>query len=167
MKSCQSSLELCATSNYFPDCLLVSQMSEQKKLYEPIKRWLESNGVKVLPESEKLPVPIKDVLPTQNYIFPDIIGIRETNDVVVVEVETNLNKILEVMGKCMLWKTTATYVYIAYPKQKCRKFGVLVKFGIGLLGVSEDGVDEIIRMLPVERSSYDSYKATELHPVNL
>jgi hypothetical protein len=61
---------------------------DQKKLHEPIKRWLESNGVKVLSESEKFPVPIKDMLPTQNYIFPDIIGVRETNDVVVVEART-------------------------------------------------------------------------------
>jgi len=139
---------------------------DQKKLHEPIKKWLVSNGIKVLPESEKTPVSIRDVFPTQNYIFPDIIGIRETNDVVVVEVETDLDKILEVMGKCMLWKTTATYVYIAYPKEKCRKFKVLEKFGIGLLSVSEDNVDEIIKMLPTEKSSYASFKATELHPID-
>jgi hypothetical protein len=74
---------------------------------------------------------------------------------------------LEVMGKCMLWKTTATYVYIAYPKGTCRKFKVLEKFGIGLLSVSEDGVDEIVKMFPAEKSSYNSFKATELHPVDL
>ena len=44
--------------------------SDQKKLHEPIKKWLESNGIKVLPESEKMPVSIKDMFPTQNYIFP-------------------------------------------------------------------------------------------------
>jgi hypothetical protein len=142
------------------------EIPDQRKLHEPIKRWLELNGVKVLPESEKFPVAIKDVLPTQNYIFPDIIGVRETGDVVVVEVETDPDKILEVMGKCMLWKTAATYVYVAYPKEKCHKFKVLEKFGIGLLSVSEDGVDEVIKMLPAERSSYDSFKATELHPVD-
>ncbi len=107
------------------------------------------------------------MFPTQNYIFPDIIGVRETNDLVVVEVETDLDKMLEVMGKCMLWKTTATYVYIAYPKGICRKFKVLEKFGIGLLSVSEDGVDEIVKMFPAEKSSYNSFKATELHPVDL
>jgi hypothetical protein len=139
---------------------------KQEKLHEPIKRWLKSNGVKVLPESEKFPVQVKDMFPTQNYILPDIIGIRETNEVVVVEVETNLDKIFEVMGKCMLWKTVATYVYIAYPKEKCHKFKVLEKFGIGLLSVSRDDVDEIIKMLPAERSSYASFKATELHPVD-
>jgi len=141
-------------------------MSEQKKIHEPIKKWLGSKGVKVLPESEKMPVSIKDVFPLQNYILPDIIGIRETIDLVVVEVETDINKILEVMGKCMLWKTIATYVYIAYPKEKCRKLKVLEKFGIGLLGVSETDVDEMIQMLPTEKSSYNSFKATELHPVD-
>ena len=141
-------------------------MSEQKKLHEPIKKWLESNGIKVLPKSEKMPVSIKDIFPTQNYIFPDIIGIRETNDVVVVEIETDLKKIYEVMGKCMLWKTMATYAYIAYPKETCPKFIVLEKFGIGLLSVSEDSVEELIKMLPYDKSSYDSFKATELHPLN-
>ena len=34
------------------------------------------------------------------------------------------------------------------------------------LSVSENCVDEIIKMLPAERSSYDSFKATELHPVD-
>jgi hypothetical protein len=49
------------------------------------------------------------------------------------------------MGKCILWKTVATYVYVVYPKERCHKFKVLEKFGIGLLSVSEDSVDEIIK----------------------
>ncbi len=135
------------------------------KLHQPIKKWLESKGFKVLPESEKMAVMIKDVFPAQNYIQPDIIGIRKTPEVGVVEVETNLNKILEVMGKCMLWKTTANYVYIAYPKEKCLKLKVLGKFGIGLLGVSKDGVEEIVKISPSEKSSYAPRRVTELHPV--
>lgn len=64
------------------------------------------------------------------------------------------------MGKCMLWKTTASYVYIAYPKDICLKFNILDKYGIGLLGVSKDGVEEIIKI------SNNLYKVTELHPVD-
>jgi predicted Fe-Mo cluster-binding NifX family protein len=70
------------------------------------------------------------------------------------------------MGKCMLWKTMASYVYIAYPKEATRKFKVLEAFGIGLLSVSEDSVDEMIRILPEGKSSYAPFKVTELHPVN-
>ncbi len=43
--------------------------SDQKKLHEPIKKWLESNGIKVLPESEKMPVSIKDYVPNTELHF--------------------------------------------------------------------------------------------------
>lgn len=141
-------------------------MSEQKRLHEPIIKWLESKGVRVLSESERFPVAIKDILSTQNYIFPDIIGVKETTEVVVVEVETNLDKILEVMGKCMLWKTIANYVYVAYPSESFRKFKVLEAFGIGLLSVSADAVSEVIKLLPDDRNSYAPRRVTELYPVN-
>jgi len=137
---------------------------EQKKFHEPIRRWLESNGVRVLPESEKMPVPIKDVFPAQHYLFPDIIGIRDIDQVVVVEVETVPDKILEVMGKCMLWKTIATYVYIAYPREKCHKFKVLEKFGMGLLGASDNDIEEIVEILPAKGTSHGILKVLELHP---
>ena len=75
-----------------------------------------------------------------------------------------MDKIYEVMGKCMLWKTTATYVYIAYPKEKCNIFKVLKKFGIGLLGVSKDDVEEVIKIFP--EKTYDILSVTELHPLN-
>lgn len=128
-------------------------MTEQRKLHQAIKNWLESQGFQVLPNSEKMPISIKDVFPTKFYIQPDLIGINESRNVLVVEVETDINKMLEVMGKCMLWKTTATYVYIAYPKDECRKFKVLEKFGIGLLGVTKDGVEEIIKIMPTKEDS--------------
>ena len=112
-------------------------------------------------------VMIADVFPIKNYIQPDIIGFREeTREVCVVEVETNVDKFLEVMGKCMIWKTTATYVYIAYPKYISR-FKVLEKFGIGLLEVWEDRIKELIKILPTEKSKYAPFRVKELHPVDL
>ena len=134
---------------------------EQIELYEPIKKWLESKGFNVAHDAEKIPVLVKDIFPIRSWIHPDVIGIKNF-EVCVVEVEINLDKIYEVMGKCMLWKTTATYVYIAFPKEKCNKFKVLKKFGIGLLGVSKDDVEEVIKIFPEEK--YDLRSLTELHP---
>lgn len=138
-------------------------MREQIKLYGPIKKWLESKGFDVLPDAEKIPVLVKDIFPIRKWIHPDVIGINNY-EVCVVEVEINLDKMLEVMGKCMIWKTTATYVYIAFPKEKCNKFEVLKKFGIGLLGVSKDGVEEVIKIFPEEK--YKLHSVLELHPLN-
>jgi hypothetical protein len=107
------------------------------------------------------------MFPLQNYIFPDIIGVRGTTQVVVVEVETDMKKMFEAMGKCMLWKVLATYVYVAYPKKNAKIFKVLESFGIGELSVSEDGVDEIIKMLPDDASPYRSLGVVELHPLDM
>ena len=137
---------------------------EQIKLYEPIKKWLESKGFDVVSDAEKIPVLVKDIFPIRSWIHPDVVGIKSINEVCVVEVEINLDKIWEVMGKCMLWKTTATFVYIAFPKEKCNKFEVLKKFGIGLLGVSKDDVEEVIKIFPEE--TYDLLSLIELHPLN-
>ena len=141
-------------------------MSEQRLLYEPIKRWLESKGFSVVKNAEKIMVPIKDVYPIQYHIQPDVIGIRDINEVCVVEVETNIDKILEVMGKCMLWKTTARYVFIAYPKEQCCLFNVLQKFGIGLLGVLKDEVEEIVKILPSEKNGIYLIHTLQLAPID-
>lgn len=140
-------------------------MDEQKKLQGSIKKWLESEGIRVLDDSEKFSINIKDVFPKQNRIHPDLIGIMGNDKVVVVEIETDLEKILEIMGKCMLWRTTATYVYIAYPKDKCQKFRVLEKFGIGLLAISEEKVEEIIGIFS-EKNSSRVHNIGELHPTD-
>jgi len=74
----------------------MGKMSEQRKLHKPIIKWLELKGCKVLPESEKITVLIRDIFPAHNYIQPDIIGIKDILDVVVVEVETKLEKIFDI-----------------------------------------------------------------------
>ena len=143
--------------------LIRTVLADQKGLHSPIHKWLESKEVRVCPESEKVPVQVRDIFPPKNFIFPDVIGIRSNLDVFVVETETDPEKIFEVMGKCMLWKTLATYVYIAYPKEECEKLKVLERFGIGLLGVSGDHVDEII---PLPTDGSNILKVVELHPLD-
>lgn len=137
----------------------------QEVFYKPIKKWLEAHNFRALvggPKS-KIVVPIGDVLPSRVHLVPDIIGVKD-DVVVIVEVETNMNKLFEVMGKCMVWKTVAKLVYIAYPTEKCQKSEVFEKLGLGLLGVSEKKVEEIIKIMP-EKSS-DLFKILELHPLD-
>jgi len=141
---------------------------EQKELYEPIKKWLESQGFRALitgSNEPQLVIPIRDILPTRVHMVPDIVGVKRGDTMAaIVEVETDLNKIMEVIGKCMIWKTVATLVYIAYPMEKCKRFKILEKLGLGLLGVSKNKVDEIVVIMP--RKSGDLYKVFELHPLD-
>jgi hypothetical protein len=143
-------------------------MVEQKELYEPIKKWLESYAFRVLVtggNEQPLVIPIGDILPTRVHMIPDIVGIKETeNRAVIIEIETDLRKILEVIGKCMLWKMIATFVYVAYPLEKCKRFKVFEKLGLGLLGVSKGEAKEIVQIMP--RDSTGLFKVMELHPLD-
>ncbi len=91
----------------------------QKELYQPIKKWLETQGFQVLVtggDEQQLVIPIGDILPTRVHMVPDIVGVKEADSrAVIVEVETDLHKIMEAIGKCMILKTLATLVYVAYP----------------------------------------------------
>jgi len=138
---------------------------EQELLYEPVKKWLESQGFKALVIGTKphIVVPIGDLLPTKVYLVPDIIAVRD-NHVAIAEVETSLDKVMEVIGKCMVWKACATFVYAAYPLEKCQKFRILEKLGVGLLGVSNNEVKEVVKIMP--ESSSDLFKVLELHPLD-
>ena len=105
-------------------------------------------------------VPVKDLFSIKSYHIPDVVGIRNSS-VVVVETETRLNEIYEAIVKCLIWKTMATWVYLALPTKAVRELQVLRKYGIGLLSVSEKEVREIIE-LPKERS--ERLRIFELHP---
>lgn len=141
---------------------------EQKEMYEPVKKWLESQGFQVLitgSDEQQLVIPVRDVLPTRVHMVPDIVGVKKDDMIAaIVEAETDLSKIVEVIGKCMIWKTIATLVYIAYPRGKCKRFKILKKLGLGLLGVSNSEVEEIVAIMP--RKSGDLRKVFELHPLD-
>lgn len=141
---------------------------EQKELYEPIKKWLESQGFRALVtggDEQQLVIPIRDVLPTRVHMVPDIVGVKKDGRMAaIIEAETGLSKIVDVIGKCMIWKTMATLVYIAYPSEKCKRSKVFEKLGLGLLGVSESEVQEIVPIMP--RKSGDLFKVSELHPLD-
>ena len=134
----------------------------QQILNKVIKKWLESIGFQALVTGDKheFVVPVKDIFSIKSYHIPDVVGIRNSS-VVVVETETRLDEIYEAIVKCLIWKTMATWVYLALPTKICRNLEVLRTYGIGLLCVSEKKVREIIE-LPKERS--ESLPIFELHP---
>jgi hypothetical protein len=142
------------------------KVENQQLLYEPIRKWLKSHNIQSVITGGKrknLVIPIGDLIPTKAYGVPDIMGIRE-NQVVIVEVETKLEKIFEVVGKCMLWKTMATLVYAAYPLNKVDKIRLFERLGIGLLGVGRDEVKEIVKIMPEE--PLNLHNILELHPLD-
>ena len=138
----------------------------QKILYQPIKKWLETQGFKVLisGKNSSIALPIWDLTPMV-YKIPDLIGVNNENRMVIVEVEQDRKKFADVLGRCMIWKCIATFVYLAYPEKQLQKIPVLERLGIGQLSVNEkDEVKEIIEILPKE--SNNLHKVLELHPLD-
>lgn len=138
----------------------------QKIFYRPIKNWLESQGFKVLiaGENSSIVLPIWDLTPMA-YKIPDLIGVNSENRIVIVEVEQDKKKLADVLGRCMIWKCIATFVYIAYPEKESQKILILGRLGLGQLSVnSKEEVKEIIPILP--KKPTDLHKLLELHPLD-
>ncbi len=139
---------------------------KQTVLYEPIKAWLTTKGFRVLVTGERprLVVPVSDLVPAI-YKIPDLIGVNGNNRVVVVEAEKDKKLFFDALGRCMLWKCMATFVYLAYPRSEDCRAGVLSKLGIGLLEVARDsGAVNEIAALPV--TGQDLFPVLELHPTD-
>lgn len=140
---------------------------DQKVLYEPIKNWLKSKSFEALITGGKLEVviPIRDLVPMA-YKIPDLIGVNDSKQVIIVEAEQNKKNFFDVLGRCMLWKCIATFVYLALPEKECQKAKILEKFGIGLLSIDKNTneVKELIAMLP--QKTTDMFKVHELHPLD-
>ena len=138
----------------------------QKIFYQPIKNWLEAQGFKVLisGNNSSVVLPIWDLTPMA-YKVPDLIGVNDKRKVVIVEVEQDRKKLTDVIGKCMIWKCIATFVYIAYPEKVIPKIIILNRLGLGQLNVNEKGeVKEIIQILHEE--SIKLHNILELHPLD-
>ena len=136
----------------------------QQELNNLIKKWLESKGfnAKITGKEHKFTVQVQDLFPIKGYFTPDVIGVKASR-VAVVETENKLNEIYEAIVKCLIWKVMATFVYIAYPEGKCKKFRVLEKYGIGLLSVSENEVKEVVSLT---KNDKPKFSVTEIHPLD-
>lgn len=100
------------------------------------------------------------------YKVPDLVGVDENNRVVIAEVEKDKEKFFDALGRCMLWRCMATFVYLVYPKSKISRAPFLSKVGIGLLEVDEEShaVTELMA-LPQEGDEL-RYRVWELHPTD-
>lgn len=110
-------------------------------------------------------IPVSDLL-AGGFRVPDLVGFDDNGRVVIVEVEMDKQRFFEALGKCMLWRCMATFVYLVYPKSKIARAPFLQKVGIGLLEVDEESraVTELVG-LPAPKS--DLWSVVELHPTDV
>ena len=136
----------------------------QQIFYDPIRVWLTNNGFRCLITGQKrtFVIPVSHLAPGP-YKIPDLVGISEDNRVVIVEVEKNKLRFFDALGRCMLWRTTATFVYLAFPKDEIQQARMLERLGVGLLEVdsASKAVTEKIS-LPKD----DLFRVLELHPTD-
>lgn len=139
---------------------------KQLILYEPIKAWLEARGFRVLITGErtKLVIPVSDLVPAV-YKIPDLIGVNKNGRVAVVEVEKDKRLFFEALGRCMLWKCVATFVYLAYPIDKILHARALSSLGIGLLEVDCNS-RAVYEKVPLPDKETDLHALWELHPMD-
>jgi hypothetical protein len=134
--------------------------STHEDMLEAIRAWLEAQGFKAAVAQEKFPIFVGDIVPSQVTMQPDVIGIKDSK-VCIIEAETDPTWFTCALGKSLVWKTLATYVYIAYPEENFKEFRILEKLGIGLLKVSPEEVTEAIKI-----SDKDIMSILELHPLD-
>ena len=139
---------------------------KQVILYEPIKAWLTARGFDVLVSGEKtnMVVPVSDLVPAV-YKIPDLIGVNKEGRVSVVEVEKDKRLFFDALGRCMLWKCVATYVYMAYPTNEIPHARVLMRLGIGLLEVDSNS-RAVYEKAPLPIKETDLHPLYELHPTD-
>ncbi|MGQ9778022.1 MAG: hypothetical protein ACUVQ9_12540 [Thermodesulfobacteriota bacterium] len=132
----------------------------QKDLFEPVARWLESKGYYSLitHERKEIGLWIGDLFPSKLYIEPDVVGVRSSwIDTICIEVE--VKQPIEILGKCTVWKLITDKVYMAYPKQSAFKIAGFQKLNIGLLEVSDDHIKEVYT--PRVAGNWDTSKSQE------
>jgi hypothetical protein len=101
---------------------------------------------------------------TGAYKVPDLIGVDENNRVVIAEVEKDKAKFFGALGRCMLWRCTATLVYLVYPKSKISRAPFLSKVGIGLLEGHE--FNAVTELIALPREGDELRRVWELHPTD-
>ena len=136
----------------------------QKTLYEPVRLWLDKRGFKALitGDRKEFVVSISDLY-SMSHMIPDIIGVKD-NKVVIVEVEKDKKRFFDALGRCMLWRRMATFVYLAFPEKEAVRAPFLKSIGLGLLEVDENNTVKESIELPYEGIGLQSIM--ELHPTN-
>jgi hypothetical protein len=138
----------------------------QRALYDPTRLWLESKGFRALITGHKknFVIPTSDLF-AGPYKIPDLVGIDRDDRVVIVEVETRKERFFDALGRCMLWRSMATFAYLVYPKGEVSRAAFLNRIAVGLLEVdiASHAVTELIA-LPQEGGNLRG--VWEIHPTD-
>lgn len=110
-------------------------------------------------------IPVSDLF-AGGFKVPDLVGFGDNGRVVIVEVEMDKQRFFEALGKCMLWRCMATFVYLVYPKGKIARAPFLQKIGIGLLEVDEES-HAVTELVGLPAPETDSWSVVELHPTDV
>ena len=137
----------------------------QSELYEPIRRWLASDGFAATVTGTNLTVVIPIAgLVSMPYKVPDVVGIRDGR-VAIVEVEQSKTRFFDALGRCMLWKCAASYVYLALPVGALERAPILQRLGVGLLTVDQAN-GAVTAPIQLPRGGLEFLVTQELHPLD-
>ena len=137
---------------------------KQQILYEPMKAWLESKGFRamVTGASKRFVIPVSHLF-SAPFKVPDLVGVDESGRVVVAEAEMDKERFFDALGRCMLWRCMATFVYLVYPKGKIPRAPFLSRLGIGLLEVDPASLS-VTELVGLPGS--ELFSVLELHPTD-
>jgi hypothetical protein len=107
-------------------------------------------------------IPVSDLF-SASFKVPDLVGVDEGGQVVIAEVETDKEKFFDALGRCMLWRCMATFVYLVYPKNRVSRASFLSRLGIGLLEVDPASLS-VTEQVGLPRR--DLFTVLELHPTD-
>ncbi len=142
----------------------------QKALYEAIRTWLQNQGFQAFVTGNKMKfvIPVSDLI-SAPYKVPDLIGVKDLGAltrVVIVEVEKDRKRLFDAVGRCLLWRCIATFVYLAFPENAVpERAPFLSRIGLGLLAVDAEW-QTVREVVSLPREVGDFYRVTELHPTD-
>ena len=144
---------------------VISTMN-QGTLQVHVMAWLQDRGFRVMVTGGRkhFVISVSDLF-AGGFKVPDLAGFGVNGQVVLVEVETDKQRFFDALGKCMLWRCMATFVYLAFPKGRIERAPFLQKVGIGLLEVDEES-DSVTELVPLPAPENDLRSVWELHPTD-
>lgn len=139
---------------------------KQQTLYGPTKAFLERKGFHAFVTGDRrdFVIPVSDLF-AGAYKIPDLVGVDRSDRVVVVEVERDKESFFEALGRCVLWRCMATFVYLVYPKNRIPRAPFLSKVGIGLLEVDEQS-HAVSALIELPELDAHLWRVVELHPTD-
>jgi hypothetical protein len=138
----------------------------QQTLYAPTKLWLESKGFRVMVTGAKrnFVIPVSDLF-AGGYKVPDLVGVDKSGRVMIAEVEKDKDNFFDALGRCLLWKCTATFVYLVFPSGVIGHAPLLKRLGVGLLEVDEES-QAVTELVGLPENDRDLWWVWELHPID-